>query len=263
MVASVLPVLASPGPIHYLPIVTTVLSVAFGWVLARRYRERGGLHLLWWAIGVAAYGAGTALESAITLFGNSVALNKGWYIAGALFGGYPLAQGSVYLHLRRRAAHALTAATLPLLLGTAVLVALSPVVLAALEPHRPSGAILGWSWIRLITPFINLYAVVFLIGGALLSAARFARRRGADDRHRATGNTLIAAGAILPGIGGGMAKAGVVEALYVGELAGLVLIWLGFYLCTSVAARAASQRVHAPESTTPAGGAADLPQPTR
>ena len=31
----------------------------------------------------------------VTLFGNSPALNKAWYIAGALLGGYPLAQGSV------------------------------------------------------------------------------------------------------------------------------------------------------------------------
>jgi hypothetical protein len=237
---------ATPGFVHYLPIATTLLSAAFGWVLFRRFRQRGGLHLLWWTLGVAAYGAGTALESAITLFGNSFALNKAWYVAGALFGGYPLAQGSVYLHLRRRVAHALTAVTLPVLLATSLLVALSPVVSEALQPHRPTGAILGWSWVRWITPFVNLYAVVFLIGGALLSAWRFGRARVArgqstDDRHRMIGNTLIAVGAILPGVGGSMAKAGVVEALYVGELCGLVLIWFGFWACTTLAARAASR----------------------
>ncbi|HUP24658.1 MAG TPA: hypothetical protein VNB06_17175 [Thermoanaerobaculia bacterium] len=231
---------AQPSLVHYLPIATTVLSVAFGWVLAMRYRERGGLHLLWWTLGVVAYGTGTALESAITLFGNSIALNKAWYVAGALFGGYPLAQGSVYLHLRRRTAHWLTALTLPVLIGASILVALSPVVTEALQSHRPSGAILGWTWIRMITPFVNLYAVVFLIGGALLSAVRFARGQTAEDRHRMVGNTLIAIGAILPGIGGGMAKAGMVEALYVGELVGLVLIWMGFYACTSLAWRAAT-----------------------
>ena len=41
----------------------------------------------------------------------------------------------------------------------------------------------------------------------------------------------IAVGALLPGIGGGMAKAGMVEALYVGELVGLILIWLGYRFC--------------------------------
>ncbi len=41
---------------------------------------------------------------------------------------------------------------------------------------------------------------------------------------------------MLPGIGGGMAKAGIVEGLYVGELAGLILIWIGYELCTKAPA---------------------------
>ncbi|NTW37551.1 MAG: hypothetical protein HGB17_15850, partial [Syntrophobacteraceae bacterium] len=39
----------------------------------------------------------------------------------------------------------------------------SPVRLDMLDPTRPSGAVLGWTWIRLMTPFINLYASFFLI----------------------------------------------------------------------------------------------------
>ena len=80
-----------------------------------------------------------------------------------------------------------------------------------------------------MTPFINLYAVFFLIGGALMSAWRFWRGRASVNR--AAGNLLIAVGAILPGIGGAMAKAGIVEALYIGELAGLILIWIGERVC--------------------------------
>lgn len=221
--------------VHYLPIVTTVLACAFAPILFRRYGHRPGhLHLLWWAFGVVAYGLGTALESWITLFGNSVIATKSWYIAGALLGGYPLAQGTVFLLLRRRTAWRLTAITVPFILVTAVLVALSPVNLEALEAHRPGGAVIGWSWVRLMTPFINLYAAFFLIGGAILSAFRFAKGRTLQHRRRTIGNIFIAVGGILPGIGGSMAKAGVVEALYVGELVGLVLIWIGFNYCTRV-----------------------------
>lgn len=43
-------------------------------------------------------------------------------------------------------------------------------------------------------------------------------------------------GGLLPGIGGGMAKAGIVEGLYVGELAGLILIWIGYEFCTKAPA---------------------------
>lgn len=218
-----------PDAIHYLPILTTALSALFAASLFRRWRVKRSSHLLWWTIGITTYGLGTALESAITLFGNSVPLTKAWYIAGALLGGYPLAQGSLYLSWPRRLANRLTAVSLTFVTAAAMLVVLSPVVPGALEPQRPSGAILGWQWVRLLTPIINAYAVFFLIGGAIVSAWRHYRYRG--HLHRAAGNALIALGAILPGVGGAFAKAGVVEALYVGECVGLVIIWLGDRVC--------------------------------
>ena len=51
-----------------------------------------------------------------------------------------------------------------------------------------------------------------------------------QHRQRTIGSAFIA----LPGIGGSSAKAGMLEALYVGELVGLVLIWIGFNYCTRV-----------------------------
>ncbi|MCZ6754061.1 MAG: hypothetical protein O7E49_02000 [Gemmatimonadetes bacterium] len=221
---------AEAQPVHYLPIATTLLSVVFFVVLLRRYlATRGGPHLLWWASGIFTYGLGTALEGAITVAGNTVALTKAWYIAGALLGGYPLAQGTVFLLLRRRTALILTGVTVPYILLAAALVLLSPVNIEALEAYRPSGSILGWQWLRLMTPFINGYAAVFLIGGAILSAVRYARK--SDAGARAVGNGLIAFGAMLPAFGGGMAKAGLVEVLYVGEFVGLLFIWAGYAAC--------------------------------
>ena len=217
----------SPSTVHYLPLATTAISVAFFIVLCRAIKTRKtGPHLWWWAAGVAFYGLGTALEGSITLFGNTLLLTKVWYIAGALLGGYPLAQGVVYLLLKRKTANVLSYVTVPFILATATIVALSPVDASALEPFRPSGSILVWSWVRLMTPFINLYAFAFLVGGAVLSAVRY-KRTGAH-RERVLGNVLIALGGTLPGIGGAMAKAGFVEVLYVGELVGLCLIWRGY-----------------------------------
>ena len=225
-------VASTVGWVHYLPIITTVLSAVFCAQLFRRFQlRRSGAHLLWWGAGVFAYGLGTALESAITLGGNSVFLNKSWYIAGALLGGYPLAQGTVFLLLKRNVAWTLTAITLPLVIILSALVVFSPVVIEAMENHRPSGAILAWQWIRVMTPIVNLYAAFFLIGGSILSSVRYRASRGPGDGSRAVGNSLIAFGALLPGIGGGMAKAGVVEALYIGELIGIVFIWSGYLTC--------------------------------
>ncbi len=215
--------------VHYLPAATTVIAAVFAFILFRKYRARPTPHLGWWAAGVATYGTGTLLETAITLAGNTVVLTKLWYVAGAVLGAYPLAQGSLYLLYSRRFANRATAVSLPLVVLTALLVLLSPVVADALEPHRPSGAVLAWGWVRLLTPFINSYAVFFLVGGAVVSAWRFWKTTNAG--HRAAGNALIAFGALLPAIGGTLARIGLVEALYVAEFFGLVFIWVGARTC--------------------------------
>lgn len=220
----------APALVHYLPIGTTLISAAFlAALVCRAARRDWAPHLVWWAIGVSAYGLGTALESAITLWGNTPELNRWWYWAGAILGGYPLATGSVYLLHKRRTAHMLTAASMVVVVIATVGVFMTPLNVELLELHRPSGAVIGWKWIRLTTPIINGYAAIFLIGGAIYSSARFMLKGG--NGLRAAGTALIALGALLPGIGGSMAKAGMVEALYIGEFAGLILIWLGYELC--------------------------------
>jgi hypothetical protein len=216
--------------VHYFPIGTSIVSITFATLLFRKFFKRKSPHLFWWAFGVACYGSGTVVESLITLSGNTVLLNKLWYVTGALLGGYPLAQGSVYLTHSKKFADRATAITLPFVIIASILVFLSPVRMEMLQVTRPSGAILGWSWIRLLTPFINLYASFFLIGGAGYSAWKYFRNE--HDGHRAAGNALIAVGALMPGIGGSMAKAGYVEVLYVLEFIGLILIWIGDRVCS-------------------------------
>ncbi len=127
-----------------------------------------------------------------------------------------------------------TVVLVSVVLVSAVFVLASPVDLTAIASHLPSGRAFERQWVRAFSPFINTYAVVFLIGGAGLSAWRFggkARRGGEGSalaRDRFVGNVLIAVGAILPGIGGAATRAGYTEVLYVMELVGLTLIWMGY-----------------------------------
>lgn len=216
-----------PTLVHYIPIVTTILAVPFAWEIYRRYRAHPDrLHLLWWAIGIATYGVGTFTEATTTLVGWNEPTFRAWYISGALLGGAPLAQGTVYLLLPRRAAHVLTAILIGYVATAALAVLMSPINYTLVEPHRLTGAVLEWRWVRYFSPFVNLYAVVFLIGGAILSALRYSSDPA--TRHRAVANVLIAFGAILPGIGGTATRMGYTEVLYVTELAGLILTWLGY-----------------------------------
>lgn len=181
---------------------------------------------MWWMIGVGLYGLGTLTEALTTIFGWSEPVFRTWYIAGALLGGAPLAQGTVYLLLARRTADRLTVALVAYIAMVSALVLATPLLPELVETHRLSGEVMAWQWVRLFSPLVNTYAVIFLIGGAIWSAGRYARK--GDSAARVRGNVLIAIGAILPGIGGGFARAGTVEVLYVAELIGLLMIWAGY-----------------------------------
>lgn len=217
----------STNPVHYLPIITTVFAAGFTAVLWGHWQRRPqARYLMWWMIGVALFGLGTLTEALTTLFGWHEPIFRAWYVAGALLGGAPLAQGTVYLLLPRRTADRLTVALLTYIALAATFVIATPIVEELVEPDRLSGGVMAWQWVRLFSPIVNLYAVVFLIGGAIWSAWRYWRR--GDASSRVVGNVLIAVGAILPGIGGAYARFGQVEVLYVMELIGLVLIWAGY-----------------------------------
>lgn len=217
--------------IGYIPILTTILSLLFGTSVLRRYQSRpNATHLLWWAIGIFTYGLGTFTESYVTLFGWNPFIFRMWYITGALMGGAPLATGSVYFHLERRVANVITAVVVAYIAVAAFFVCIAPIHMELVEAHRLTGKVMAWPWVRLFSPFVNLYAVIFLIGGAIVSAIRASR--DASQRNRAVGNTLIATGAILPGIGGAFTRMGYTEVLYVGEFIGIILIWLGYRFCT-------------------------------
>jgi hypothetical protein len=219
----------SPSLVHYVPIVTTLLTIPFTIAIGRRYRQHPDrLHLLWWAIGVATYGVGTLTESLTTLVGWHEPIFRAWYISGALLGGAPLAQGTVYLMMSRRTAHALTVLLVASVLVGSTAVLASPINAALVEPHHLTGRVFEWAWVRRFSPFINLYAVIFLVGGAILSAVRYSRE--AATRHRMWANVWIAAGAILPGIGGVATRFGHTEVLYVAEIIGLLMMWRGYVI---------------------------------
>ena len=217
-----------PTPVHYIPIVTTLLAVPFSLEIFRRWRAAPAIDCIcsggpsgWrctaWA---------RSPKRGPPCSGGTPFIFKSWYISGALLGGAPLAQGTVYLLLKRRTAHLLTAALMLYVVVASVAVVLAPIDLAAVEPHRLTGRVFGWQWVRLFSPAVNLYAVVFLIGGAVLSALRYSLDPA--TRHRMYANILIAIGAILPGIGGTATRMGHTEVLYVTELIGLVLTWMGY-----------------------------------
>lgn len=216
-----------PGIVHYIPIVTTVVACLFAPIVFRRWqRKKPAPHLFWWALGIALYGAGTLTESLTTLFGWNEWVFRSWYVAGALLGGAPLAQGTVYLFFKRRTADIMAGVLLAVVGVATVAVFLTPIQYELVEAHRLTGSVMTWQEVRLFSPFINTYAFIFLVGGAVWSAWSF--KDSEEARNRFIGNCFIAVGALLPGIGGMATRMGHTEVLYVMELIGLTLIWIGY-----------------------------------
>jgi hypothetical protein len=220
----------------WLPFTSSVISFIFAFFVFKRYLARRRPHLLLWGIGMTFYGIGGFCEGYYGAFGWSSLVFRLWYLCGAVLVAAWLGQGTVYLLARRSWANALM-----VLLGLGSLYGLIRVFGAQLDPSlmtssvhtgsELSGHAIITPGVRILTPFFNLYGTVALVGGAAWSAWIFYRKR--ILLHRTIGNILIAVGATLPAFGGAFSRFGVPSALYIGELLGAVLIFLGFLRATT------------------------------
>ena len=214
--------------ISYIPVLTTLFSVFFLGRIVPHYLSKRSPYLLWWTLGVLTFGLGTLTESINAIYGWTEWNTKVWYVVGALLGGYPLAQGTIYLLMKRRFADISALVCSAVILVAAVCVLSSPIEIPEGFDHRLTGRVFAWQWVRGFSPLLNLYAFVFLFGGAVYSAVQyFAKDKGSP---RFLGNILIAIGALLPGIGGSFTRFGYVEVLYITELIGLTLIYFGYHM---------------------------------
>ncbi len=213
--------------VDFIPVFTTILALIFFLQIWSHYSaKREATYLLWWTIGVFTYGLGTITESIHAFFGWTEINTKVWYISGALLGGFPLAQGTAFLMLKPKWAKFFGWFFSIVIVVTAALVLLSPMNIPDEFDYRLTGKVLSWKWIRWISPFINTYSFLMLVGGAVYSARQYYRLGPGHSRF--LGNVFIAVGALLPGVGGSFTRMGHVEVLFVTELAGLVLIYSGY-----------------------------------
>jgi hypothetical protein len=223
--------------VRYLSILTTIITFAFAGAVFRRFTLRRGPHLFLWGTGLVLYGIGALME-VISLYSfNTVAL-KLWYVTGAMLTAAWLGQGTINLLVHRKGI------TLSLNLILA-LVSLLAIVLVFLAPITPAAAgfstsqplsvqyqdiLSRSSTIVLLTILLNSYGTLTLVGGAIYSAYIFWSKRILFNRM--IGNILIAVGAILPATGGTFIRMGLADYLYVTELLGAILMFIGFMQAT-------------------------------
>ncbi len=223
---------------HYISILSTIVTFIFTAAVFNRYRYKGGKHLLFWGLGLALYGIGTLTEAVLAFTFSPLALRL-WYLAGAMLTAAWLGQGTINLLVRRRGvAPVLNWVLIAVSAVALVLVLAAPVTSAAstYSVNDPVSAqyktILTRSvGIVVLTILLNIYGTIGLIGGALYSSYLFWRKRVLGNR--VIGNILIAAGALMPAMAGSLIKAGLADWLYVSELLGVVLMFVGFLQATA------------------------------
>jgi len=222
----------------YLSIFSTVITFIFAVAVFVRYARKKRIYLLLWGVGLVFYGLGTLMEALLLFQFNGGAL-KLWYLSGAMLTAAWLGQGTINLLVRKRG----VAPALNLFLLLISLVALAVVLAAPLTAAastynitRPASeqyqAILTRSGLMIfLTIFLNIYGTLALVGGALYSAYLFWRKQVLLNR--VFGNLLIAGGALLPAMAGSFVKAGLVDWLYLSELLGSIVMFLGFLMATA------------------------------
>lgn len=222
--------------VHLLPFLSTGITVLFTVaVFARYFGQHRRPHLLLWGIGLILYAVGTFAEAYLAVSWSPVMLRV-WYLSGAMLTAAWLGQGTVYLLIRKPGvAHALTALLLMACLAAAGGVFTVPLNASAFQPDVPISsqykAIMARSTlIILLTIVLNIYGTVGLIGGALWSAYLFWRKHVLPNR--VIGNVFIAVGAFFPASAGTLINLGFADWLYLSELLGAALMFLGFWLAT-------------------------------
>lgn len=224
---------------QYIPYLSTLVTLAFTISVFRRYWLRRAPYLLVWSIGLFLYGIGTLCEVILGWTFSGVAL-KMWYLCGAMLTAAWLGQGTVHLLIRRNhIALILTGLLAVVSVLTALLVLQAPIkpATSAYQISQPISSqyqnILTQSgFIIFLTILLNAYGTLALVGGALYSAFIFWRKHVLFNRM--IGNILIAVGAFAPALGGSFIRIGLPDWMYVAELVGVILMYLGFRQATLV-----------------------------
>jgi hypothetical protein len=224
------------------PVAAALVALLFALLLGRSFLARPAGPKALWAAGFALFATAAAAEALAQRTGWTPGLFRIYYLAGGVLTVAYLGAGSAWLHLPRRARDGLLGALGGATIAAAVTVALAPVDtngLAATATGRPPANDLLAGHAFLWAVALNSVGTAFLVGGALYSIVR---------RRRVRANAWIAAGAIIVALATGLSRTGAYSTVYLGELVGIALMFVGFKLVAAPARASAPERAdHPPE----------------
>lgn len=221
--------------LHILPFVSTAVTFVFAAMVLNRFRVGRRPHSLMWGIGLTLYGLGTLAEAYLALRWSPTFLRL-WYLCGAMLTAAWLGQGTIFLLVRKPG----VATSIAVGLGVVSLVAIAAVFTAPVDGARfqtllpistqYKDLLTRTGLMIVLTILLNIYGTVTLVGGAAYSAWIFWRKHVLANRM--LGSILIAVGALFPASAGTLIRLGLGDWLYISELFGAVLMFVGFWLAT-------------------------------
>lgn len=214
------------------PLATALLGFAFAWLVFDQWLHRRKPHQLAWSVGLLMYAVAAAMEAISEFSGAWNPLVYRIYIVlAASMVGY-LGLGSYYLLAKKKTGPHIY---LGMILGWELVfvwgVFNTTLRLGKLVPGiTVGGQALGAAstFPRIMSLPFNISGSIFLLGGALISIWRFARKR--EFAYRMWANVLIALGTIAIAGAGSMARAGYSGGLYPAEMVASALLLGGFLM---------------------------------
>ena len=211
----------------YVPLVSCIVSFIFAVTVLDQYFARRKPFQLLWALGLFMYSLSTFTEFYWNVVGHVDVLFRLWYLVGAILVAAYLGQGTLYLLMKRKPANIFMIVLALFTVYSVVRVFMAPLDVASLT--KLSGVGVMPADLRfVVTPLLNAFGTFALVGGAVYSAWIFWRKRILP--HRVVANVFIAAGAMLPAIGGThiATPSGDINLFFVMELIGVILMFIGF-----------------------------------
>jgi hypothetical protein len=214
------------------PAATAVLGLVFAGLIFAQWLHRRKPHQLAWAVGMLFYAVAAVMESVSESSGvwNPTVYRVYIVLAASLVGFLGL--GSYYLLAKNKLGPHIYLGFLLFCLALFFYGTFTTTLrLDLLKPGiTVGGQALGdaRAFPRIMSLPFNITGSFFLLGGALLSIWRFARKR--EYAYRMWANVLIAVGTIVIAWAGGMARAGYTLGLYPGEMVASAILLAGFLM---------------------------------
>lgn len=211
---------------------TAVLGFIFTGLVFKQWFARRKPHQLAWTVGLLLYAIAAVMEAVSELSGVwDPTVYRFYIVFAASMVGY-LGLGSYYLLAKKKLGPHVYLGFL--LVCEAVFfwgVFTTELRMDKLVPGiTVGGQALGaaGSFPRIMSLPFNITGTLFLLGGALLSVWRFARKR--EFAYRMWANVLIAIGTLLIAAAGSMSRAGYSAGLYPGEMVASAVLLAGFLM---------------------------------